>query len=326
MDSMDSMDSMDDPTQTPASYGGPGWVPRTAAHAAEVRAGDLWHPCGVDSEFAPLREVLLCWPGDSLGAIDDPDRWLLLGRPDLKGMRAEMEQIVAFYEGQGVRVHLHRPADAPPNTIFMRDLIWMTPEGAVICRPAGLARAGEERHAAQALAGLGVPILQGMRGRGTFEGADALWVDPRTVAIGVGRTNAAGVDQLRGLLRALGADLVALELPPGVQHLLGMVVFLDRDLAVIHGGHATTELQMMLSNYGVDAIELPADDELTLGLGMNGVTLGPRRFVMPAGCPGIRRRLEDAGVEVHTLPTHHLALAAGALGCLTSPLRRDLIG
>jgi len=46
--------------------------------------------------------------------------------------------------------------------MFVSDLMFMTPEGAVLARPASTVRAGEERWVARRLAELGVPILKGM--------------------------------------------------------------------------------------------------------------------------------------------------------------------
>ena len=57
---------------------------------------------------------------------------------------------------------------------------------------------------------------------------------------------------------------------------------------------------------------------------MNGVVLGPREWVMPEGCPGIREKLEHEGVKVHALAVDAYVQAAGALGCLTSVIRREL--
>ena len=64
-----------------------------------------------------------------------------------------------------------------PNGFFIRDLMLMTPEGAIVTRPASNTRAGEERFVAEALGELGVPVLMTVHGEGTFEGADVSWID-----------------------------------------------------------------------------------------------------------------------------------------------------
>ena len=143
-----------------ATHGGAGWLARTATHAEEIAAGELWSPYSVRSEVAPLQAVLLSWPGEELALDGDPDEQLMLEPVDVPAIQAQAEGLQAAYESAGVRVHLFRPdTPPPPNLIFMRDLFFMTPEGAILARPAALQRAGEERFAARALTAAGVPIL-----------------------------------------------------------------------------------------------------------------------------------------------------------------------
>jgi N-dimethylarginine dimethylaminohydrolase len=48
--------------------------------------------------------------------------------------------------------------------MFMADLMFMTPEGMILARPASDVRAGEERQAARKLAELGIPIVRSISG------------------------------------------------------------------------------------------------------------------------------------------------------------------
>lgn len=308
-----------------ATYGGPGWVGRSAPHRLEVQAGRVWPTRGVHSEVAPLREVLLSWPSDTLAAVDDVERWLMLASVDLARMRRQVEALVERYEALGVRAHLFRPASPPPpNFIFLRDLFFMTPEGAVVGRMAAEARSGEERFAARALAGLEVPILMTMRGEATFEGADALWLDEGHVLVGTGRrTNDEACRALAPLLADMGARLVPVPLPRGVQHLLGCVNFVDERRAVLREDRLEPALLDALRAHGVETLVLPADAEVREGLAMNFVTLEPDRVLMPAGCPQARRRLETAGITCEEADVSEAIRAAGALGCLTGILYRQ---
>lgn len=313
-----------DRTGTPATYGGEGWQARQQTLGQEIAEGRIWHRSGSHSEWGALREVVLSWPGEELHFSGSPNEYLMLAQPDLAVLRRQTAALVEFYEGQGVTVHLARPSlPPPPNFLFMRDLFWATPEGVVLARPAARQRAGEERYAAETLAKLGVPMIFHPHGAATFEGADALWLDEETVLLGVGvRTNEAGARQLAGLLGTMGISVQEVALPPGVQHLLGLVNFLDRRLAVLHGGKASPALQELLARRGVTTIVLPPDRELAEGLGMNFVTLAPRKIVMPAGCPGIREKLAGEGVETLEMEVGEYLKAAGGLACLTGILRR----
>lgn len=310
---------------TPASYGGDGWQPRTQPLSHEIAEGHLWRCSGSCSEWGRLREVVLSWPGEEMNFASDANDYLMLARPELATLRRQTEAVAAFYQGQGVTVHLARPsAPPPPNFLFMRDLFWATPHGVVLARPAARQRAGEERYAAEALAQLGVPMILHPHGNATFEGADALWLDAKTVLLGVGvRTNAEAARQLSWLLTDLGIAVQTVTLPPGVQHLLGVVNLVGPERAVINGGKVTPAITALLGERGVQSIVLPPNDELYQGLGMNFVTLAPGRIVMPAHCPGIQRRLEAEGLEVATIDVSEYLKAAGGLACLTGVLRRE---
>lgn len=319
----------DSPTERaaerPATYGGPGWQARDTDLAAEIAQGRLWHPCGSGNEWGKLAEVVISQPGEELLFAGPADRYLMLARPDLPRLRAQTAALVQFYQGQGVKVHLAQAASPPPpNFLFMRDLFWATRQGVILARPAARQRAGEERHAALALAKIGVPIIFQPRGTATFEGADALWRDERTVLLGTGlRTNREGFRQISGLLADMGIRVHEVKLPTGTQHLLGVVNFVDHDLAVIHGGRVSQGLLGLLADLGVGTVILPTGHELEVGLAMNFVTLGPRRILMPSACPGIETILRAAGLEVFTIEIGEYLKAAGGLACLTGILRRE---
>ncbi|MEN9785912.1 MAG: hypothetical protein RLZZ299_1176 [Pseudomonadota bacterium] len=304
----------------PSTLGGPGWQPRVTTLAEE--RGWTWAEVGVASEVAPLRAVALAVPGPEFDALDDPAAWLMDARPDPARLRAEHEALAAAYTREGITVHRVRPAPPPPpNFLFQRDPWWMTPEGAVVGRMAARQRAGEEAHAARFLADAGVPILLTIRGGGTFEGADALWLDERTVLLGVGRrTNAEGAAQLTALLATMGVTVRPVPLAACVQHLLGAVNLLDADLAAVRTDALTPELRAALG--GRTLLELAPDAEVKDRRAMNFVTLRSRRVLMPTGCPATRARLEAHGVACVEAEVGAYVDAAGGMGCATGILRR----
>lgn len=312
------------PLDETATYGGPGWSTRAAAHAEDVAAGDLWRRCGVRSEVTRLRQVVLAAPGAELEYPEEPDHWLMLERPSLPVAAAQLDGLAALYRAEGVVVHRARPAAAPPpNFLFQRDLFFATPEGVVLARPASPRRAAEARAAAEVLARLGVPILMTPRGGALFEGADALWVSADEVLVGLGvRTNRAAFDQLAGLLGDMDVTATPLPVPPATQHLLGVLDFVDRDLVVSREDRFTDAIAGALRERGIEALVVPATPEVTRGGAANFVTLAPRRVLMPAGCPETRRRYEDAGITALEVPLSELLKAAGGAGCLTGILER----
>ena len=310
-------------TGTASAYGGPGWSPRTEPLRHEI--GGLWACCGVDSEWAPLKAVLLHPPGPELADIADPDRAQMLDRLDAGRARVQHDALAQAYHAAGVTVRYVEPdRPPPPNLVFVADLLFMTPEGAIVGRTASTVRAGEERFVARRLAELGIPILRTVRGRGTFEGADAAWIDPHTVLLATGlRTNAEGVAQVASLLGEMGVQVVHAGLPFGAMHLMGTLRFAGPDLAVAWPGRVPYAAVEALRARGYTVLFSPADDESRQRMALNFVTLGPRRILMAAGSPLSQRLFEDAGIACHTVAIDELCKAAGGIGCLTGILERD---
>lgn len=313
------------PTQAAAkaAYGGPGWSPRTTALADEL--GTVWGGWGVGSEWGILRAVLLHRPGPELDGIVDPDAAQLRTSLDADLARAQHDGLAAAYGDHGVAVHLvDRPAPGHPNAMFLRDLVLMTPEGAVLARPASTVRAGEERWLAERLAELGVPILLSVRGGGTFEGADVCWVDRDLCILAEGlRTNREGADQVERLLRDLGATVVRVGLPSGAMHLDGCLALLDRDLAAVWPGRTPTAATAALRARGFRIVEIDDPDDAFEAMPLNGVCLRPGVYLMPGGSRTMRAAYEAAGVEVVPIDVSELIKAGGGVHCLTAPLKRE---
>src|SRR5262245_57792954 len=100
-----------------AAYGGDGWDQRTKRHFEEI--GELWAGCGQNTEWAPLREVLLHRPGPELVSSTDFNAALQLGPIDLPKAQSEHDLLTEAYEKAGVVVHhLERDLPARPNQMF----------------------------------------------------------------------------------------------------------------------------------------------------------------------------------------------------------------
>ena len=308
-----------------AAYGGAGWSPRATSLRQEI--GTVWGPCGVATEWAPLRAVLLHRPGAELEAIADPDEAQMLAPLDAGRAREQHDALAQAFRDAGVAVHYVEPDDVPPpNLMFLADLMFTTPEGAILGRPASTVRAGEERFVARRLADLAIPILRSVRGSGTFEGADAAWVDPGTVLLATAlRTNAEGAAQVMALLQEMGVQVLPVGLPYGSMHLMGVLRFFDRDLAVAWPGRVPYAAVAALRARGYTVLFLPDEREAVHGMALNFVTLGPRRILMAAGNPVTQAFYEAAGVACQAVVVDELLKAAGGIGCLTGILERETV-
>ena len=308
-----------------AAYGGKNWSPRSASHREDI--GTLWHNCGQNSEWAPLKQVLLHPPGPELTQNTQPDAVQLLDTPNWELAQNQHTMLANAYQALGVTVQFVEPdATPPPNLIFCADLFWMTPEGVILARPASTVRAGEERFVARRLAALGIPILRTLRGQAVFEGADAHWIDPKTVLIGRGlRTNDQGNQQISEALSAMGIEEIPVDLPVGSMHLMGLLRFLDQDLVLTWPYRIAWKAIDALQERGFRVSYIPDEDEATHNGALNFVTLGPKKVLMAAGNPNTQDFLERQGITCVTVEISELLKAAGGIGCLTGIIEREII-
>jgi N-dimethylarginine dimethylaminohydrolase len=258
--------------------------------------------------------------------VEAPDAVQLLAPLDLARAQAQHDAIAQAYRDAGVTVHYVDPdATPPPNLMFVADLMFMTPEGAILARPASRVRAGEERLVARRLAALGVPILRSVHGRATFEGADALWLAENAVLVAEGlRTNPAGREQVTATLAEMGIVAIPVGLPYGAMHLMGSLRIVDRDLAIAWPGRVPFAAVRALREHGYTVHFLPDEEEAVHGFALNFVTLGPRNILMPAGNPITQAFYESLGIQCVTVQVDELTKAAGSIGCLTGVLKREI--
>ena len=143
---------------------------------------------GVDSEYGPLLDVLLCPP--------DHFRWLptsAISRATLasgivfshEDALRQHAELVSVYEDAGVRVHLLEPDPALPYQVFARDSSINVPDGAIVTQCAQWWRRGEYAAVIRFYQGAGIPIRD-MVTAGSFEGGDLMIVEPGVAAIGTG--------------------------------------------------------------------------------------------------------------------------------------------
>lgn len=308
-----------------AAYGGEGWQPRSRSLTGEL--GNLWGACGVNSEWAPLKAVLLHRPGAELAASADPNAVQMVETVDIEKAQQQHDTLAQAYRDAGVTVHYVNPPTMPtPNQMFCADLMFMTPEGCILARPASDVRAGEERQVAAALARIGVPIVRTISGRGVFEGADAAWITPKKVMVGRGiRTNIEAINQMHTVLGEMGVELFAFDMPIGTMHLQGMLRFADHNLVLawpVRLAYAAVET-LRAEGYRVEF--LPDVSEAIHNAAFNFVTLGPRKILMAAGNPVTQQFYKSLDIECVTVAVDELYKAAGSIGCLSGILEREQI-
>ena len=276
------------------------------------------------SEVDTLRDVIVRRPGAEIENFDwqaarfrapiDPERF-----------RAQHDALMDIYRAHGVKVHYIEEQRADrPNAVFCRDLLLMTPEGAIVTRPAMEARRGEERYMAKALADLGVPIIRTICGSATFEGAMGLWIDRHTIVLASGvRTNREGYEMVEYELRRMGVtDIIHMQIPYGHAHIDGLLNMASHDVAVIHASQVPYDVCDALKKKGIKLLECPSRVEAKETLAINFVAIEPGTVVMPAGNPRTQELLEKNGIKVIPVEYDEVLKGYGAIHCCTAFLKR----
>lgn len=285
---------------------------------------ELWGQWGVSSEVDPLLAVLMRRPGKEIDNFD----WQAArfkGPISPEKFRAQHDALTEIYREHGVAVHyIEEQREDRPNALFCRDLVFMTPEGAIVTRPAMEARRGEERYAAKKLAELGVPIIRTVCGSATFEGAMGLWIDRHTVVLASGvRTNREGYEMVESELQRMGVtEILHMQIPYGHAHIDGLLNMASHDVAMIHASQVPYDVCDALKKKGIKLLECPSQIEAKEGLAINYVAIEPGLIVMPAGNPRSQELLEQNGIKVIPLDFDEILKGYGAIHCCTAFLKR----
>ena len=222
--------------------------------------GKLYGDWGVDSEVGRLRAVLMRRPGAEIEGITDPEAVAMKEIWDPVKVREQHDALAEIYRNNGVEVYYIEDMDpALPNAIYARDLVFMTPEGAIVARPAASCRIGEEVYAARQLAKIGVPIIKTINGDGVFDGACCLWMDRKTCMLGYGkRCNPSATAQVEEELKNMGVEnLIKVEIPRGCAHLDSFMAFADTHVALVLKLAAPDTIYNELEARDIKIVDIP---------------------------------------------------------------------
>jgi N-dimethylarginine dimethylaminohydrolase len=166
-----------------------------------------------------------------------------------------------------------------------------------------------------------MPILRTIHGTGVLEGGSFAWLDRRTAVVGLGtRVNDEGARQLEEVLRAQGVELLRVQLPGYRQHVDGVFVMVDVDLALVNPSLIPYPLLEKLDQLKIRTIDLHPDDH---PFTVNCLAVRPSRVLMSETSGHTLDRLAKAGVEVIPLEFDAVYRGGGGIHCSTAPLARD---
>ena len=143
---------------------------------------------GAQSEYGPLKKVMMHTPRESIGLVDESnyERYLFVTPVFRRRFIEEHEQLVHLLESEGVKVLLVEEVlkddhDAlarvrdQPNLTYVRDTITITNNGYVRMRMASQVRGPEPEMSERVAKKLGIPRLLRIAGGGLLEGGDLVY-------------------------------------------------------------------------------------------------------------------------------------------------------
>ncbi len=227
---------------------------------------------------------------------------------DLELAVAQWEGYVRALRDEGWETVEVEPVAQCPDAAFVEDTVVVYGDLAVVSRPGADVRKPETAGTATALTALGYRIGR-IDEPGTLDGGDVL-KHGGTVWVGLGgRTNQAGVDQLRAHLEPLGALVIGVPVTK-VLHLKSAVTALPDGTVV---GYAPL----------VDDPEVwPTFLEVPEEGGAHVVVLDERTVLMAASAPASQRLYEERGLRPVVVDISEYEKLEGCVTCLSVRLRR----
>ncbi|MEO5742312.1 MAG: arginine deiminase family protein [Vicinamibacterales bacterium] len=284
------------------------------------------------SEHGPLSAVVVKHARDAF--VSDSvisSQWKQLNfsaAPDFSRAVDEYDEFLGIIADTGCEiVSLPQDSNLTLDSIYTRDAAVVSCEGFILASMGKTSREDEPAAQEEALRRHGWAITGSIAAPGRLEGGDLVWLDQKTLAVGLGaRTNDEGIRQLRALLDDSFNELFVVPLPdyPGqhdVMHLMSLISPIDSDLAVIYSRLLPDAFRRTLLHRGYRFVDVPDEEFETMGA--NVLALAPRDCVMLSGNPKTRAALEKAGAGVHVYHGQEISLkGGGGPTCLTRPLAR----
>ncbi|MFE6332332.1 dimethylargininase [Streptomyces sp. NPDC057806] len=199
------------------------------------------------------------------------------------------------------------PADDCPDAVFVEDTVVMYRNVALITRPGAEARRAETVGVEEAVASLGCSV-NWIWEPGTLDGGDVLKVGD-TIYVGRGgRTNAAGVQQVRAAFEPLGARVVAVPVSK-VLHLKSAVTALPDGTVIGHIPHV--DRPALFPRF----LSVPEE------AGGHVVLLGGHKLLISASAPKTAELLADLGHEPVVVDISEFEKLEGCVTCLSVRMR-----
>jgi dimethylargininase len=194
-------------------------------------------------------------------------------------------------------------ADDLPDCAFVEDTVAVLGDLAVLARPGAVERRAEVAGAREAVRSLGLEVVE-IEDPGTLDGGDILQV-AGTVYVGRGgRTNAAGIRQLRRHAATRGRTVV----PVGLHRVLHLKSAVT---ALPDGTFIASDVSLF------DPAPLPTLRLVPEEAGAHVVPMGGGTLIMAASAPRSAEMFDDLGFDVVSVDIGEFEKREGCVTCLS---------
>jgi N-dimethylarginine dimethylaminohydrolase len=251
-----------------------------------------------------------------------------LARPELSKAILEYDKFESFFTASDIETtYLPQEGRPNPDSIYCRDAAIATDRGMIICNMGKEMRKEEPSALKKTFELNGIPVLGRIADPGTVEGGDVAWLDEHTLVIGHSyRTNAAGIDQLKKMVRPSNINVVVVPLAhykgsQDVFHLMSVLSPIDQDMLLVYSPLLPIVFRNYLLERQFQLIEVPESEFDSMGC--NVLALAPRECLMLEGNPQTYERLKQAGCKISTYAGKEISIkGGGGPTCLTRPILR----
>tara|TARA_X000001036_G_scaffold114613_1_gene107643 strand:- start:211 stop:1107 length:897 start_codon:yes stop_codon:yes gene_type:complete len=251
------------------------------------------------------------------------------GKPDFEISLKDYNSFKSILHNNGIEIHCLPSDDITSlDSIYTHDPCLVSNSGVILCSMGKVLRKKEPEMISNYFESLGIPIIGRISSPGKLEGGDIVWIDNRTVAVGVGyRSNFEGIMQLKQILSDDIDEIIPVHLPhwtgpADCLHLMSNVSPIDENLFLVYSKLLPVSFREYLLSRKIKLIEVP--DEEYESMGCNVLAIAPRKVIMIEGNNITKKILEDEGVEIFTYPGLEISnKGAGGPTCLTRPFLRS---
>ena len=287
---------------------------------------------GCQDMTKPIKRILIKHPNSAYKTqanIDEQAKNLnYFGTPNFEQAINDYNKFLNILKSFDIEIHT-LPADNKTSldSIYTHDPCLISNSGVILCSMGKQLRKSEPEMIANYFSSIGIPIAGEITPPGNLEGGDIVWIDDRTVAVGVGyRSNLEGINQLKSILGSDEDTIIPVDLPhwtgpEDCLHLMSNVSPIDSNLFLVYSRLLPVSFRQYLLDRKIELIEVP--DEEYDSMGCNVLAIAPKKVIMLSGNLITEQRLKDADVEVHTYDGSEISIkGAGGPTCLTRPFYR----